>query len=134
LLPLLAGIGISLAAKYYLGSKETTQRRSFTPRPTRNTIPESSHSTDKSVSVDTTIGSTTSNDMSRSASASGSTGASGTSNPFGSRVRLTLRVHSIRRVQPAVRDAAISAIKPAAVQPIWHFRRAETSNPQAIPI
>jgi CBS domain-containing protein len=84
LLPLLAGIGISLAAKYYLSSKETTQRRSFTPRSTRNTIPESSHSTDKSVSADTTISSTTSNDMSRSASASGSTGASGTSNPFGS--------------------------------------------------
>ena len=68
LLPLLAGIGISLAAKYYLGSKETVQRRSFAPRSTRNHIPESSHSAEKSVSVDTAIGATTSNDLSRSAS------------------------------------------------------------------
>jgi CBS domain-containing protein len=90
LLPLLAGIGISLAAKYYLGAKEQAPRRSFAARPVPNTIPESTHSTEKSVSVDTTIGSATSNDLSRSASASGSagisssTGASGTSNPFGS--------------------------------------------------
>jgi CBS domain-containing protein len=79
LLPLLAGIGISLAAKYYLGSKEIAPRRSFTPQRKPDTTPALSHTTDKSVSAETKIGSSSSAnsiDMSRTASASGSMGSS----------------------------------------------------------
>jgi CBS domain-containing protein len=89
LLPLLAGVGISFAAKYYLGSNEKPHRRRIAPRPTNDVSTGLPHSTDTSVSVETTgsTGTIGSIDMSRSASASGSTGASsstGTSSSFGS--------------------------------------------------
>lgn len=95
LLPLLAGIGISVAAKYYLSSGKQPRRLAPVPRPPKDNSIDLPRSTDKSVSVDTTpsISSTSSIDMSRTASASGTGGMSsspgspsstGTSGSFGS--------------------------------------------------
>jgi len=83
LLPLLAGIGISVAAKYYLGSDKQTHRRTIAPQQPKDISTDLPRSTETSISVDTTpsVGSSSSIDMSRTASA---TGSGGTSSSFGS--------------------------------------------------
>lgn len=78
LLPLLAGIGISVAAKYYLGSGKERRGFKLAPRASKDISTDLPRSTDKSTSLDSTssIGSTNSIDITRTASASGSSGAS----------------------------------------------------------
>lgn len=84
LLPLLAGIGISVAAKYYLGSSKQKRSYKLEPRPEKDISTDLPHSTDKSVSIDSarsldsirSTDSTRSDDMTRSASASGGASSS----------------------------------------------------------
>ena len=78
LLPLLAGIGISFAAKYYFGASEKPLRRALPQRPMENSFDYQSRSTDEfgATETETAADSAVSRSgMSRSASASGSKSA-----------------------------------------------------------
>jgi hypothetical protein len=127
LLPLLAGVGISFAAKYYLGSNEKPHRRRIAPRPTNDVSTGLPHSTDTSVSVKLPARPAQSVRLICRARL-----------PLPVRPALQVRperpVRSARRVQPAVRGAAISEIKRAADQPTWTLSAAAISNLPAVMI